>query len=637
MADILYAEVALVCTVVISIIHNRTRVSYENSKAGKAFLDLLIFSIFFCFVDAVWGCYASHEVLPVSRAGLYASTFGFHFMSAVSAFMWFRYIMFYLQLDKKKVLRIISSVLLVFQLTLLCSNFINKQFYTITEDVIYITGPTRRIAFFLQFSYYILAFIILLPMLISAWKTDERQHYVICSIFIIVPLVAGFAQNLAPDAPMYSIGFMLSCMTIYCFTVTAEREQFIIEEMRIEGELKAREQAEAANRAKSVFLFNMSHDIRTPMNAIIGFTEMAEKNLDNPEKLEDCLSKVRVSSEHLLRLINDVLDMARIESGKTSIDEAPVNVREGMQMIVPMIEESARKKDIAFSYEFRNIVNENLYGDYLHVNQILMNILSNSVKYNNPGGYVRCIVEQLPDKPEKPDFASYRFTVEDNGIGMSEDFLSHIFEDFAREQNTTMSGVEGTGLGMSIVKNLVDMMHGTLDIKSKLGEGTTTTIDLDFRKMDDTDTVTGSEEKREISSEFIRGKKVLLVEDNELNREIACDILEEYDMEVEEAEDGSVAIEKISEMVSEASRTEYYDFILMDIQMPMIDGYKATREIRSILDPLGIHIPIIAMTANAFAEDKQKALEAGMDDHIAKPINIDTLVNTLSHFVEFEA
>ncbi len=389
----------------------------------------------------------------------------------------------------------------------------------------------------------------------------------------------------------------------------------------------AREAADYANRQKTSFLFNMSHDIRTPMNAIIGYTSMAKKHIDDSEKAENCLENVEKSGTHLLSLINDVLDMARVESGKVTIDEQPLDIIESSHNLCDIAEPTSTAKNIEFVRNFDKITHRYILADELRLNRIMMNILNNAMKYTNPGGKVVYTISELPAK--EPGCASFMFKIADNGIGMSEEFQRHIFESFSRETTASTKGIQGTGLGMAITKQLIDLMHGKIDVKSKLGEGSEFTVYIDFRI---TDKVTAkTEEAAKADASVLNGKKVLLVEDNELNREIACDILSEFGMEIVEADDGTKAVEICTEMIH--SREKYFDLILMDIQMPIMDGYMATREIRTIPDPQNVHIPIIAMTANAFDEDKKKALEAGMDAHISKPININKLVNTISQFV----
>ncbi|MCR5254450.1 MAG: response regulator [Acetatifactor sp.] len=391
---------------------------------------------------------------------------------------------------------------------------------------------------------------------------------------------------------------------------------------------KARNDAQAANEAKTTFLFNMSHDIRTPMNAILGFTSMARKYVDDTERVADCLEKIEVSGNHLLKLINDVLDMSRIESGKVIIDESACNIKDIAKRVMTIAKGAATENNIALSMEMGKISHTNIYADILHVEQVILNVLSNGVKYTKPGGKVTLYLYE--NHTPRDGYGSYKFIVEDNGIGMSKEFVNHIFEAFSRERNSTVSGIQGTGLGMSITKNLVEMMGGTLDIESELGYGTKVTINFEFRlNSGRKDRQRDKSTDKNLDGISLFGRRVLLVEDNELNREIACDLLKDQGLIVEEADDGALATEMVYK-----SEPGYYDFILMDIQMPYMDGYKATEIIRSLKDKELANIPIIAMTANAFDTDKEKSKAVGMNAHLSKPININMLIKTLKECLE---
>ncbi|MBR5337815.1 MAG: response regulator [Lachnospiraceae bacterium] len=381
------------------------------------------------------------------------------------------------------------------------------------------------------------------------------------------------------------------------------------------------EKAENAERAKTTFLFNMSHDIRTPMNAIMGYTGIAKTHIDDRERVEDCLNKIDISGMHLLELINDVLDMARIESGNVIVEEKPLDIKECVEGIIIMCKAMANTRHVSLGLHAEDIHDTKVYGDEVHLNEVLMNVASNAIKYTESGGSVMMTVRQT--EPFLEDMGKYEFIVEDDGIGMSEEFLSKIFDTFARERNSTVSGIEGTGLGMSIVKRLVELMGGTIGIESEKGKGTKVTICFTMRLCSEkVENDQGSAKGLDMS-----GMRVLLAEDNEMNREIARIILEEAGLTVEEAVDGFYAVEKVA-----CSQPGYYDFILMDVQMPRINGYEATRQIRQLPDPKLANIPIIAMTANAFGEDKDKALDAGMNAHIPKPIDFRKLFETLQSF-----
>ena len=511
----------------------------------------------------------------------------------------------------------------------------------------------------------------------------------------------------------------------------------------------------AANRAKREFLFNMSHDIRTPMNAIIGFTSLAATHIDNREQVLDYLKKISTSSQHLLSLINDVLDMSRIESGKVKIEEKAVHLPDLVHDVRSIIQPNVAAKRLSLFIDTMDIEDEDIITDPLRLNQILLNILSNAIKFTPTGGMISIRIAQKNGAPK--GCVCYEFRIKDNGIGMSEEFQKHIFEEFSREESSTVSGIQGTGLGMSITKNIVDLMGGTIALTSEPGKGTEFIVTLCFTRSgqkaepkqlpqleglralvadDDTNTclnvstmlskigmrpewtISGkeavirtkyaveqgdefsvyiidwlipdmngieivrqirkvignrcpiiiltaydwadiedearaagvtafcekplflSELRRVLAEPFraepaaepaqptaadLKGKKLLLVEDNELNREIALEILKEAGFVVDTAEDGAVAVQKIKQ-----AAPGQYDLILMDIQMPNLDGYEATRQIRALPDAEKANIPIFAMTANAFEEDRQNALEAGMNGHIAKPLDVPHLLRVLA-------
>ena len=395
----------------------------------------------------------------------------------------------------------------------------------------------------------------------------------------------------------------------------------------------ARKAAEDANRSKTNFLFSMSHDIRTPINAITGFTSMAVKHIDDKEKVLDCLNKTQKAGGMLLSLINSVLEVSSIESGKAKAEEQPGDVYYSFVNFESTMRELAEAKDIRLDFSFGEIRDRYVYADFSRCMRVFVNIISNAIKYTPEGGAVQVRCEQLPD--EKEGFGTYRYTFTDNGIGMSEEFQQRVFDQFSREKTATVSGVQGNGLGMAVCKSFVELMGGTIGVKSRQGVGTTFTVILPFRlqeKEEYTDPMTGNivsaaRGAAALPETDFTGKRVLLVEDNELNREIASDMLAEQGLAVDEADDGTTAVQTLREKGPDA-----YDFILMDIQMPKMNGYEATKAIREMYPDA--RIPIIALSANAFAEDKKKSLEAGMDDHVAKPINLKELFGTLAKFVK---
>ena len=382
----------------------------------------------------------------------------------------------------------------------------------------------------------------------------------------------------------------------------------------------AKTQAEAASSAKTSFLFNMSHDIRTPMNAIMGFRDLLEKHIDEPERRADYLRKIKEASKVLLSIINNVLEMARIEKGTVVVEEVAMNTKNFGISIFNVFSEMMAEKNIEFTHEDL-VVHHNVYCDPTKMREVFMNLLSNAYKYTKPGGKVHVRLRELPSNRE--GYAFFETSVSDTGVGMSAEYLAHIFEEFSRENTSTANKIEGTGLGMPIVKRLVELMGGTIRVSSEKGVGTTFVVVLPHRIADEPENV--EPEDVEADGAVFEGKRILLAEDNDLNAEIAEEILTSVGFMIERAEDGAICYEKIV-----SSETGYYDLVLMDIQMPNMDGYQATRAIRALADKEKANIPIIAMTANAFEEDRSKAVNVGMNGHIAKPIDVTELLRELA-------
>ncbi len=576
------------------------------------------------------------------------------------------------------------------------------------------------------------------------------------SIIVDVPESEAFESVFAVrNICLITGGIMVIAVVLYYIYINKKNRQMTsdaVERAVLEEKLK---KAEAAERAKTAFLSNMSHDIRTPMNAIIGFATLAETNLDNRPKVQEYLAKILSSGNHLLSLINDILDMSRIESGKLNIEEKPCSISEIFRDMRNIIQTQMDSKQLNFFMDTLDIVDEDIYCDKLHVNQVLLNLLSNAIKFTPAGGSVSLTIKQKPNAPT--GYGSYEIRVKDTGIGMSPEFAEHIFEPFERERTSTISGIQGTGLGMAITKNIVDTMGGSISLKTEKDKGTEFILNFDFRLQSESKQVTvirelagvrglvvddsfqtcdsvtkmltqigmraewtmhgreavlrakqavemgdefyayiidwalpdinGIEVARQIRAiagkqipiviltaydwtafedeakeagvtafcnkpiflselretlvnalgkaeivkpvednpiENLKGKRLLLVEDNELNREIAQELLQESGFVVDAVPDGSVAVETVK-----ASKPGYYSLILMDVQMPVMNGYEAAKAIRALDDPALSKIPIVAMTANAFDEDRRQAMESGMNDHVAKPINIKKLLQVL--------
>ena len=420
-----------------------------------------------------------------------------------------------------------------------------------------------------------------------------------------------------------NIWLILAFLTIFAIMSYA---LYVRGQRQAEAELRAKEHLEMANKAKTEFLFNMSHDIRTPMNAIIGFTDIARKNIDDKARVQDCLKKIEDSGAHLIDLINEVLDMSRLEAGKVKSEIRTMNIQDAARRFKDICDVTAASRDINFEVEVKDIDNMVVRADELHINQVMMNIVGNAIKYTMPGGDVKLTVTELPS--DRQGYGCYEFTIRDTGVGMSKEFLSKIFETFSREETQATSGIQGTGLGMSIVKRLVDYMDGKINVESELGKGTKVTVVLYLQPAGECAEAPVATMKPEVEAD-LSGKKVLLVEDNELNREIATFLLQEKGLTVEEASNGIEAVDRIKEM-----GTGYYDCVLMDIQMPLMNGYEATKQIRTL--PSSDNLIIIALSANAFEDDRKASCAAGMNDHLAKPIDPDELSRTLARYLKGE-
>ena len=424
-----------------------------------------------------------------------------------------------------------------------------------------------------------------------------------------------------------SLGFLLMYMRLH------EKKRLLAQEQAyaVKQEQLA-EAAQAANKSKTSFLFNMSHDIRTPMNAIIGFANLAQNAKCSTEQMHNYLSKILVSSQHLLSLINDILEMSRIESGKITLEPVPTSWSELLQELHTIMQEQLESKKQSFTISIAPLTHDYVMIDKLRMEQVLVNLVSNASKYTPENGSIRVKLAQYPT--DKPNHAIYKISVIDNGMGMSEDFVKKIFSPFERANSTTVSKIQGTGLGMSITKSIIDLANGTIDVKSKLGEGTEIIVAVTLCLCTDAEIATLNAKQldnpqAQAEQPDFKGKRLLVVEDNKLNREITVTILEQTGIITEQAEDGSVAVK----MVQEAA-PGYYDLILMDIQMPIMDGYEATKQIRALPDKRLAQLPIIAVSANAFEEDKKASLAAGMDGHIAKPINVPDLFALMQKLIK---
>ena len=622
----LYAICAFIGAIAVSLILSSSRRNiYVKNKNHE---NLFKWVIFFCIQDGVWGLLASHTI--TNDTLLFISSFVFHFSAITSTFIWVQYFLSRLEVQKelKRVYLTITLSLVVVQYVMLIANIFTKFMFYVDSDGWYCTTDYRAIMFYLQLLVYIVMMVITIVSYFKTSKSSEKKENLLAIICVNAsPLLFGLFQMIYPDSPSDSLGFSIAVIIIYTYLmIDYEKQVTMLEELR-EQLNAALESAEEANKAKTTFLFNMSHDIRTPMNAILGFADIAENHIDDEDKVKDSIKKIKTAGSQLLDIINDILEMSRIDYGKLEINLEPVNISEATANLIPILESLAIQKSIDFVYDDSGIKDRYVFADVNHMNRVVTNIVTNAIKYTNPGGKVKVTLKQTDSKD---GIGLYQIKVEDTGIGMSEEFMKHLFEQFSRERTSTVSKQQGTGLGLAIVKHIVDALGGAVKVDSKQNEGTTFIAEVPLKietkeEIQNNHSLSIAKDSDIINSFSAEGKKVLLVEDNELNREIATEILKDVGFEIDTAIDGDFAVKAIEE-----KGTSYYDYILMDIQMPVMDGYEATRRIRKL--PSGDDAIIIALSANAFDEDKKRSLEAGMNGHIAKPIDVKQLLETLKEF-----
>ena len=736
----IYHEMTVFCFLIIAIIWLSAVITQRFKD--KSYFALNTTMLLYVAVDMIWGL-VSCDLVPCSMAGRMALLDLYFILLVLSVVMLAHYLA--RRLESHFLIQLFKVLFLGMEAITVVLVIINHWLgllYTLDT-----TGHYHRGSHFpvIYFGMLLLYAVLLIPILTG--KREWREQSMLLVAYL-GPMVITLAQYFFPNLPFFSIAFALELVGT-TQAVEYQQRKLLVDALN---------SAEHANRAKTTFLSNMSHDIRTPLNAIIGFTALAAAHVDEPEQVTDYLNKISTSGQHLLSLINDVLDMSRIESGRVKIEEKEVHLPDVMHDLRTIVNANILSKNLELFIDAMDVENEDILCDKLRLNQILLNLLSNAIKYTKNGGQIIVRVSQKPGI--KNGYATYEFRVKDNGIGMSKEFQKHLFEAFTREETATVSGIQGTGLGMAITKNIVDMMGGTIQVVSEEGKGTEYTVTIPFKVLgssakyeivpqlkgvrvlvadDDSNTAisvsrmvqeigmraewtlsgkeavlrtkvaveqndefgayiidwmmpdlngietvrrirkligdskpiiiltaydwseieqeareagvtafcakplflselrdvlsqpyrVGNEEAKKGPEYDFHGKKVLLVEDNQLNQEIATVVLEQAGFEVSVADDGDVAVARLRKAVP-----GQYDVVLMDIQMPRMDGYTATRQIRTLRNEVAANIPIVAMTANAFEEDKQKAIQAGMNAHIAKPIDVKVLMSTLSEVLK---
>lgn len=557
--------------------------------------------------------------------------FFFYLVYVIMPYVWHLFMQSYMGINRSKKQRFAEMIPLILLVLMVLLSVPTGIVWRFSRNRTYIRGTFFGVFAVLNLFYYVYAFAQTFFILFMN-NTKGVRYLIKSALFSAVPLIGILVNTYI--IPLYGVyPFQPYCLVIgallsYLFMVEHQQNQMEFEHRKrlsnaLELERESTRKAKEAGEVKNAFLANMSHDIRTPMNAIIGFSDIIAKHPDDEEVVKNAISKIQASGEILLKIINDVLDLSKIESGKAEIVETVTDLKQMEENLKMMLEYSIQKGMIDFKVEDQ-IENPLVWCDATKLQQVLVNVLNNAVKFTPAGGMITfsCVQRMIAS-----GFAEYKFTIKDTGIGMTEEFQKHAFEAFERERTSTESKTEGTGLGLAIVKKLVDLMHGDVIIQSNSGQGTKIQISLPLRIA--TENQLHQSDKAKEYKIGLDGMHVLLVEDNELNAEIAMEVLKNKGVLVNWVPDGCACVEEIQD--KEAGT---YQFILMDVQMPRMNGYEATQKIRQLADVKKAQIPIIAMTANAFEEDRKHALDAGMDGFIMKPFRVDEMMKVIGEVME---
>lgn len=558
--------------------------------------------------------------------GFRCVVFLFYLMYVIVPYVWHCFMQSYMGIHCQKWIKLLEAIPLIFLLCMVIMSVPTGILWSIDNNRIYVRGQFFGLFALLNLFYYVFAFLQTVYILITG-KRKEIKYVLESAVFSAIPLMGILVNTYV--IPLYGVSsFQPYCLVVgvllsYLFMVEHQKNQMESEHKEelltaLELEKDASRRAKEAGKVKTTFLANMSHDIRTPMNAILGFSDMIARNPEDEAVVRNAIAKIQASGDVLLKIINDVLDLSKIESGAASVTEVPsdlMKIAENMRM---MFEYSMTQKQICFEI-INDMETSCVWCDEIKLQQILVNILNNAVKFTPEGGKITLRYEQ---SSVTDDAAEYRMIVRDTGIGMDEEFQKHAFEAFERERTSTESRTEGTGLGLAIVKKLVELMGGQVTIHSERGQGTEIAVCLRLRTADVS--LLSQDEKAEETDEKLSGTRVLLAEDNELNAEIAIEILKNMGITADRVKDGEACVERIK-----SAAPGEYQFVLMDIQMPRMNGYEATKQIRSLPEKAKAQIPIVAMTANAFEEDRQNALAAGMDGFIIKPVEVEKMKKTI--------
>ena len=622
-----YIKSMVFMLVILAVLLRQAIVGIMGTESRKRYIHLVIMTMAYVFMDSCFIiCHYAASDFP--SVVFKTVAFVFYVVYVCLPYIWHLYVRNYVGLSFNKVFIALEKIPLLFQLILIVISIPTDILWGITEECVYVRGPLFTLFSVVNLFYYVEPLADLVVIVVG--KNQKKEQYIFQAVLIsLIPLFAVVANTYI--IPVYDIypfqPFCSVIVALLAFFFMAEQETRAFQknnEKVITDALNTAEEATKAARAagnvKTEFLLRMSHDIRTPLNGIIGMLEIAEKYPEDIERQTECRKKVKESSKVLLELINEVLDMSKLESGEIVLESVIFDLNDVINDTEIMFRHRAEEHNINFSIDAAQVTHKRLIGSTVHYKRIIMNIVGNAIKYNKENGFVKIVFSEC-DFDGKT--SKIKFVCEDNGVGMSEEFLKLIFEPFAQENSDARSKYGGTGLGMPIAKSLTEKMGGEINVKSAKDKGTTFEVTIPF------ETDKNFEADKTINSETeaasIAGLNILLAEDNELNMEIAKFRLEEEGAIITEAFNGEEAVEKFKK-----SAHNEFDVILMDVMMPVKDGYTATREIRALDRADAASVIIIAMTANAFAEDRIKSLDAGMNAHISKPIDMKLLINTIA-------
>ena len=616
-----YSIIGILAAVILLIINRDVLWGSEDkplSKTENNYRCFLWGIMAYLITDMLWGILDSHHLTTAN----FINT-SIHFIAMAAAVMlWTRYVISYLEKKNlfSSILYYSGSVFLGLVILAVIVNIFRPVIFSFDENGAYSAGIARYLILAVQIVLFLLTSIYTLSVTTRTEGKEKRRHLTI-GLFGVAMTVFILVQVFYPLLPFYAMGYMLGTCVLHSFVVEDEKDEYQ------KALAEALEEAERANRAKTAFLSNMSHEIRTPMNAIIGLNKIAMEDPTVSETVREHLMKVDGSAKHLLNIINDILDMSRIESGRIAIKNEEFPFAKEIEQVNSMISSQCKEKGLNYEFRIDGKTDDYYVGDGMRIRQIVINLLGNAVKFTPAGGTVSFVIEEGLRSDGK---AELRFTVSDTGIGMSEEFLPYLFDAFSQEDSSSTNIYGSSGLGMAITKRMVELMGGSIDVESVKGKGSAFTVTLTLGVSDRRDSAADrSAEASEENTAGLGGRRILLVEDVVINAEIIKMVLTQAEINVDHAENGRIATEMFRD-----HDEWYYDAILMDMRMPEMDGLEATRTIRAMDRADAAKIPIIALTANAFEEDVQRSMEAGLNAHLSKPVEPEILFRTLGDLIE---